>query len=327
MVRGNDTRWSSKYDEAIYHDLYFPFLDSFFKKVFLHAFIFLPLDAPQACEKSDNDSIWMLAKLLNDSKDVVRVQLGFVVHVMKPLYENIKVLQKQTGGPLDVIELFHRFAFLKGLSNCLSFFLHSIKAGFSGMELGNWPPYVSKLLNKMGASKAGNAHKTMVACLQVRVFSSVALRYSVAVAQAMVEKTNNLTTKTIKGDGVRTVQAIASLCPGTLQTEKMVTTTEIKKVLPLINAAEWEKYITLPPQKPPPSTTNGRIEWWKPSCCFTFFFRSLKEKKAGCPFFSSAKCFTQIKKLSHSQPALAKLEQQHGPRHVWTYSPSLLLSL
>lgn len=79
----------------------------------------------------------------------------------------------------------------------------------------------------------------------------------------MIEKINNLFTKTIKAPGIQGAQALVAMCPGSLQTDKMMKTAVIKRLVPLVDEQEWEKYITLPRQLPPPSTTAGRVHWWK----------------------------------------------------------------
>lgn len=49
-----------------------------------------------------------LDALISTSKDALLVELGFVVYVMKPLYDNIKVFQKQSGGISDTMEVFDK---------------------------------------------------------------------------------------------------------------------------------------------------------------------------------------------------------------------------
>ena len=79
----------------------------------------------------------------------------------------------------------------------------------------------------------------------------------------MVTKINTMTVKTIKGPAIQTAGALASMSPEYLQTNKMVATDLITKLIPLVSATEWEKYLTLPPQCPPPSTTVGKVQGWK----------------------------------------------------------------
>ena len=43
----------------------------------------------------------------------------------------------------------------------------------------------------------------------------------------------------------------------------MVPAIRMKEMIPLIDEEEWERYLALPAQQPPPKTTMGRIEWWK----------------------------------------------------------------
>ena len=48
----------------------------------------------QAVHFSDSDVIPLLDKLIQEFRDELRVEMAFVVHVMKPLYDAITALQK-----------------------------------------------------------------------------------------------------------------------------------------------------------------------------------------------------------------------------------------
>ena len=50
--------------------------------------------------------------------------------------------------------------------------------------------------------------------------------------QAMIEKINNLLTKTIKAPGIQGAQALVAMCPGSLQRDKMIKT--LKYLLALL---------------------------------------------------------------------------------------------
>ena len=76
----------------------------------------------KAANDTDNDSVAAIEALVSGAKDALRAQLGFIVHVMKPLYEAIHCLQKQSGGINDVMELFGRLS--PFLYPCF-FFFHS----------------------------------------------------------------------------------------------------------------------------------------------------------------------------------------------------------
>ena len=58
-------------------------------------------------------------------------------------------------------------------------------------------------------------------------------------------------------------KALVSFDPAHLQTAKVLPTAAMKKAIPLVDEAEWERYIVLPPQQPPPKSTAGRVQWWK----------------------------------------------------------------
>lgn len=79
----------------------------------------------------------------------------------------------------------------------------------------------------------------------------------------MIEKINGLMTKTIKAQAIRAAQAMAAFCPSMLQTTDMLDTKVMKEAIPMVDTSEWEKYITMPKQEPAPTTTEGRIQWWK----------------------------------------------------------------
>lgn len=134
------------------------------------------------------------------------------------------------------------------------------------MSQGNWPYEVSRHIKRLLASNASATHKTLAAAAQVCCNHQPA-HGGILYLQAMVDKTNNIITKTIKGAGVLAAQAMVAMCPTSLQTEKMLKATEMKRIVPLIDEKEWDKYIVLPAQKPPPSSTAGCVEWWKSGFC------------------------------------------------------------
>ena len=84
----------------------------------------------------------------------------------------------------------------------------------------------------------------------------------------MVEKINTLTTKTIKVAGIQGARAMVSLCPGNLESaDKMMSAGEMKKVMPLVDVEEWERYTAGKAMNPAPSTTSGRVAWWNLGHC------------------------------------------------------------
>ena len=80
----------------------------------------------------------------------------------------------------------------------------------------------------------------------------------------MLEKIDQLLVKTVKATAIKAATAMVAFCPSTSYTGKMVSTTAIKAAVPLVNEREWERSATFPTQQPAPSTTAGRVRWWKP---------------------------------------------------------------
>jgi hypothetical protein len=80
---------------------------------------------------------------------------------------------------------------------------------------------------------------------------------------ACITKLNSILTKTVRGPSIKAAQGFLAMCPSSLQTSKMLGTAAIKAAIPLVDGMEWEQYVTLPAQTPPPSTTAGRIAWWR----------------------------------------------------------------
>lgn len=68
----------------------------------------------------------------------------------------------------------------------------------------------------------------------------------------MIVKIDGLICKTIKATAIKTAQAMVALCPSSLQTSKMVPSKRMKEVIPLIDEEEWDRYLTMPAQQPPP---------------------------------------------------------------------------
>ena len=82
------------------------------KQVFTHTI--------QVAETTDSDTIEALAQLIERSKGAVKAELSFVVEVMAPIYQLIKVLQKDSGGVLDVLGEISRFCTLRKMMALLS---------------------------------------------------------------------------------------------------------------------------------------------------------------------------------------------------------------
>lgn len=114
---------------------------------------------PQVAPSTDSDTIVALDKLVKESKDALQMQLAFIVHVMKPLYEAIKVLQKQSGGILDVMETFNRWRLI--FSTCLRSTASSLKSSLESMTRGNWPAPMGKVMKRCSAANAAAHHKIL----------------------------------------------------------------------------------------------------------------------------------------------------------------------
>ena len=78
----------------------------------------------------------------------------------------------------------------------------------------------------------------------------------------MVQKIDRLIVKTIKGPAITAAGVMTAMCPSNLQTPKMLPTAAAKAAIPLIDASEWDRFLTLPAQQPAPTSTGGRVEWW-----------------------------------------------------------------
>ena len=108
-------------------------------------------------------------------------------------------------------------------------------------------------------------------CCQVcLVLCMLHLIYLIA-PQVMINKVNSVLDGTVKESAKMAVRTILGLCPGNLQTSKVLPTKVAKKAIPLLNEGEWEQYITTPQQVPAPETMQGRVEWWK-----TRLFRTVR---------------------------------------------------
>ena len=57
----------------------------------------------QNAKIAESENFLEIANLLGRCKGVIRCQLAWVVAVMKPLYDLIKNIQKESGGILDIM--------------------------------------------------------------------------------------------------------------------------------------------------------------------------------------------------------------------------------
>lgn len=108
MFRSSSTRWDSQYDEANFHNNYFAFIPTFYYKVVVFLLCCHLKCHAQASNISDSETIKALESMVKSSAEILKAQLAYVVNVMKPLYEAIHVLQKQSGGMFDVMQTFDR---------------------------------------------------------------------------------------------------------------------------------------------------------------------------------------------------------------------------
>ena len=113
------------------------------------------------------ETIEDLDKLLNKSTKVLKVQLTFVVTVLKPVYDSIKVLQKESGKLLDVMDIFHKyvFFFVEGhvyLCTCFRF-----KASLQKMQRGELPYEVTRITKNMPQTDAKKVGEGFAAACQV----------------------------------------------------------------------------------------------------------------------------------------------------------------
>ena len=160
---------------------------------------------------------------------IIKAQITFVSVYLADVFHAIKVLQKESGGILDIMGL-----------------LNKLKGQWQELCEGKFQQHVQKALNKLPAADAKGQSSVFQAC-----------------GKALVKKVDNLLQKTVKAKSIKVAQSIASLCPSVLQSVQMVPTATIKEAIPLVDIPEWEKYMTLPPQQPAPTTTSGRVEWWR----------------------------------------------------------------
>lgn len=244
MFRGSDTRyatcastgmnicehrWDSQYEEVLYHADYIRLLPKFF-------------DERQG--KSDSEILPKITALLNDSvkvcsrgpcycrcfsSQVIQAQIKFVRLYLHDLFSYIKALQKESGGILDIMGIFDE-----------------LKTLWQKVVNGELLEALQKSLAKLPASTA----KTCVTCFK-------------GCGAALVHKVDALFTKTVKAQAVKCASCLLGFSPASLQTTRMPTTENVRAAMPSVSAEEWEKYITLPAQVPPPSTTLGCVEWWK----------------------------------------------------------------
>lgn len=148
--------------------------------------------------------------------------MSFVKIYLSDLFRDILTLQKESGGILDFLGMFNGY-----------------KKHWQALCRGDFDPKLKRAMEKLPSAKARSASAMFQLC-----------------GQTLSEKVDSILTKTVKANAIKAASCILSMCPSTLQTPNMVATDVIKSVVPLIDPLEWERYITLPAQTPPPTTPS-----------------------------------------------------------------------
>ena len=155
--------------------------------------------------------------------------MKFVEVYLADVITPTRALQKETGTILDIIGLFD-----------------TLKTKWHSLASGNINWEVKKTLDILPAAMARSCGAAFRNC-----------------GKTLVQKVDSIFTKTVKANSVKAAQCMVSLCPSSLQNDKLIPpTVMIKATIPLIDLTEWEKYITLPKQVPAPTSTTGRVAWW-----------------------------------------------------------------
>ena len=59
---------------------------------------------------TDNVTVPELNKLMQESKNMLRAQIAFVVFTLGPIHSAIVTLQEETREILDIMQLLHKYA-------------------------------------------------------------------------------------------------------------------------------------------------------------------------------------------------------------------------
>lgn len=100
-----------------------------------------------------------LHKMMQESKNVLRAQIDFVVSILGPVHDAILVLQKDVGGILDLTKMLDKYAPHQNHVCKVVFLFHRFKRAFEDVAKGKVPPEVSKRLAGLSASIANNMRK------------------------------------------------------------------------------------------------------------------------------------------------------------------------
>ena len=122
---------------------------------------------------------------------------------------------------------------LPAAMKCGTLFLaHRFKRTFEEVAKGKVPPEVSKLITGLSAASANNMRKefqTAGSVCPVRGGNLVHVHTS----QVLTEKVKQLLTRTVKAKGVWAANAVVSFCPSSLETANMLSTEDIRAIIPL----------------------------------------------------------------------------------------------
>ena len=138
--------------------------------------------------KTDNNTLENMISLLKSDLAVITLQMKFVIAHLADCHHAIMVLQKATGGVVDLMGL-----------------LVDLQAGWRAVADGQFAKEVQKSLANMNSAQAGRLVAQFKAC-----------------GKALVDKVDNLTSKVIKKKGVDAARSLASFNPASLETSVMV---------------------------------------------------------------------------------------------------------
>ena len=103
-----------------YHQAYFALVPHFYEKQLEH---------------TDSEIVPKLLKHINAHRQLLKAQMAILITTLQPLYTNILVLQKETGGILDVTST-----------------LSALRSDFSDLGAGRFPEDVRKTIQTINAA-------------------------------------------------------------------------------------------------------------------------------------------------------------------------------
>lgn len=105
--------------------------------------------------RSDIETVGDLEQLVSGSTKALKAQLTFVVTVLKPVYDAIKLLQRETAGVLDAMDIFHKCEHSPVYTHACTF--NRFKATVQKIQQGDLPYEVTKITRSMPAADAKKA--------------------------------------------------------------------------------------------------------------------------------------------------------------------------